>query len=241
MEYKRYSSRSTNPRTAFFGGNRLGWVRLKAEVVSNVSHEDLPGGVSPRPGDVGILVVLQPDDLFLDSGDEKYVVLALQSRPNSSSSFPALPIGILDPNGTFTGHTAEEISKEIGLPIPHNEIIDMTTLALKSRPKQSDSPSTSTTADRDEKLPQNSALPSPPPSPSEGIHESPMPLLLSQLRVPRKKVEELRLRLTGSAEDGQTATLKIVPFDQLWREGLRDNKALAAWALYEGLRKEGHI
>jgi ADP-sugar diphosphatase len=48
-------------------------------------------------------------------------------------------------------------------------------------------------------------------------------------------------RLTGLRKDGEKITLKLVPLKDLWKEGARDGKTLAAWALYEGLKKEGKI
>lgn len=36
-------------------------------------------------------------------------------------------------------------------------------------------------------------------------------------------------------------TLRVVGYEDLWREGARDAKTLAAWALYEGLNREGAI
>lgn len=36
-------------------------------------------------------------------------------------------------------------------------------------------------------------------------------------------------------------TLHVVSYEDVWREGARDAKTLAAWALYEGLNREGAI
>jgi hypothetical protein len=36
-------------------------------------------------------------------------------------------------------------------------------------------------------------------------------------------------------------TLRVVRYEHLWKEGARDAKTLAAWALYEALTREGAI
>lgn len=42
-------------------------------------------------------------------------------------------------------------------------------------------------------------------------------------------------------DEGEKITLKLVRLDDLWKEGARDSKALAAWALFEGLTREGKL
>jgi ADP-sugar diphosphatase len=36
-------------------------------------------------------------------------------------------------------------------------------------------------------------------------------------------------------------TLRVCDYEQLWQHGARDAKTLAAWALYEGLNRQGLI
>lgn len=55
----------------------------------------------------------------------------------------------------------------------------------------------------------------------------------------RLEFDDLRDRLTGRREHGQTITLRLVDYDDLWREGARDAKTLAALSLYEGLSRSG--
>jgi hypothetical protein len=59
--------------------------------------------------------------------------------------------------------------------------------------------------------------------------------------MPRKDIEELQGKLTGLRDHGEKITLKVVPLEDLWKEGLRDGKTLAAWALYKGLKEAGKI
>jgi len=77
--------------------------------------------------------------------------------------------------------------------------------------------------------------------PSAGGSDEFIPLFLCQKRMPRKDIEELQGKLTGLRDHGEKITLKVVPLEHLWKEGLRDGKTLAAWALYKGLQQEGKI
>lgn len=45
--------------------------------------------------------------------------------------------------------------------------------------------------------------------------------------------------MIGERRTEETIRLQMVNYEELWREGARDAKTLAAWALYEGLSREG--
>jgi ADP-sugar diphosphatase len=71
-----------------------------------------------------------------------------------------------------------------------------------------------------------------------------MSLLLSflyQKRVSKGVLEEFRGKLTGLKDEGERNTLRVVRREDLWREGVGDVRTLNAWALYQGLKKEGKI
>lgn len=51
----------------------------------------------------------------------------------------------------------------------------------------------------------------------------------------------LKGKATGLRDEGENITLKLVPLGRVWREAGRDAKALAALALYENLKRDGHI
>ncbi|KAI9845723.1 MAG: hypothetical protein M1837_004556 [Sclerophora amabilis] len=207
----------------FFGGERVGFIKLKAEV-SNDNGEKLPGSVFLRGGSVGMMVILQPDDIPIGSETEKYVLLTLQPRiPAGSLSLAELPAGMIDDSGTFSGAAAKEIQEETGLNIPQSELLDLTALGLPS------------TNERTGEILQRGVYPSP------GGCDEFVPIFLHQKRVPRRSLKDWQGKLTGLREEGEKITLKLVRLDDLWREGGRDGKALAGWALYEGLRKEGKI
>lgn len=93
-------------------GPRIGFVKLQVEV-TNDNGESLPSGVFLRGASVGMMVVLQPDDLPTDNLEEKYVVMTVQPRvPAGSLQFVELPAGMVD-DGTFAGAAAKEIKEEL--------------------------------------------------------------------------------------------------------------------------------
>ncbi|EGC48946.1 NUDIX hydrolase [Histoplasma capsulatum var. duboisii H88] len=229
----------------FFGGkNRLGFVKLKADV-SNDNGEK-PGSVFLRGGSVGVLLILQPSDTPQNSEADKYAILTIQPRiPAGSLAFPEIPAGMLDDSGTFAGGAAKEIQEETGLIIPENELIDLTAL-VNSLPKSGRKQKAGEETEGDEganegrrdtngngeKL-QTGVYPSP------GGCDEFIPLFLCQKRIPRREIEELQGKLTGLRKDGEKITLKIVRLEEVWKEAWRDGKMLAAWALYSGLKEEG--
>ena len=207
----------------YFGGERIGFIKLKAEI-SNDHGERLPGSVFLRGGSVGMMLILQPDDVPANTEDEKHVILTLQPRiPAGSLSLAELPAGMLDDSGTFSGGAAKEIEEETGLKIPAEELINMTELAL---PKSS--------SDDEEQLQQGVY-------PSAGGCDEFVPLFLWQKRIPREQMKEWQGKLTGLRDHGEKITLMLSPLEKVWRVGGRDAKVLAGWALYEGLRREGRI
>ena len=207
----------------YFGGGRIGFIKLKAEI-SNDNGEKLPGSVFLRGGSVGMMLILQPDDVPANTEDEKQVILTLQPRiPVGSLSLAELPAGMLDDSGTFSGGAAKEIEEETGLKIPGEDLLNMTELAL---PKG--------TSEDEEHLQQGVY-------PSAGGCDEFVPLFLWQKRIPRDQMKEWQGKLTGLRDHGEKITLMLCPLDKLWRVGGRDAKVLAGWALYEGLKREGKI
>jgi ADP-sugar diphosphatase len=122
---------------------------------------------------------------------------------------------------TFSGGAAKEIEEETGLKVQASELIDLTALTV---PENADG-----------ELLQNGIYPSP------GGCDEYIPLFLYQKRIPRVQMQEFQGKVTGSRDHGEKITLKLVPLEKLWREGARDGKTLAAWALYSGLKGEGKI
>ena len=138
---------------------------------------------------------------------------------------------MIDDSGTFSGAAAKELKEETGLSFTESELIDLTALASSS---PSQSPSSSSKSEIKEDL-QQAIYPSP------GACDEFIPIFLCRKRLPRSQLEEMQGKLTGLREHGEKITLKIVRLGELWREGCRDGKTLAAWALYQGLRGEGRV
>jgi ADP-sugar diphosphatase len=204
----------------FFGGERLGFVKLKAEI-SNDNGEALPGSVFLRGGSVALLLILQAN-----SEADEYVILAVQPRIAAGSlAFVKLPAGMLDDSGTFTGAAAKEIKEETGLDI-EGDLIDMTELAFEDRTQEQSN---------DEPHLQKGIYPSP------GGCDEFIPVFMARRIMRVDDIEALKGKLTSLREHGEKITLKICRLDELWKVGARDGKTLAAVALYEGLRREGKI
>ncbi|KAF2836825.1 hypothetical protein M501DRAFT_939098 [Patellaria atrata CBS 101060] len=206
----------------FFGDQRIGFIKLRAKV-SNDDGEQLPGAVFLRGGSVGMLLILQPDDVPAESDDEKYVILTLQPRIAAGSlSMAELPAGMLDDSGTFAGGAAKEIEEETGLKVEEHELIDLTKLSLSGIQPAG------------EHL-QEAVFP------SCGGSDEYIPLFLHEKRLPRDQMQEFQGKLTGLRDEKEKITLKLVPLKNLWKEGGRDAKALSALALYNALRNEGRL
>lgn len=86
-----------------FFGNRLGFVKLSADVRNKDGY--LPGIAFLRGGSVAMLMILRPSD----SKNERWVVMTEQARiPAGSLRFMEIPAGMLDKHKTFVGAAAVE-------------------------------------------------------------------------------------------------------------------------------------
>ncbi|KIW00658.1 uncharacterized protein PV09_07845 [Verruconis gallopava] len=206
-----------------FGHNRIGFIKFKANV-TNDEGEFLPGAVFLRGGSVAMLVILQPDDVPEASDEEQYTILTIQPRIAAGSlAFPEIPAGMLDNAGTFSGGAAKELREETGLEVHEDELIDLTALAADLSPGPPG------------EVLQNAVYPSP------GGCDEFIPIFLCRKRIAREKLRDFQGKLTGLRDEGEKITLKIVKLNELWKEGCRDGKTLAAYALYSGLKGEGKI
>jgi ADP-sugar diphosphatase len=160
--------------------------------------------------------------------DEKQVILTVQPRIAAGSlAFTEIPAGMLDgETNSFAGKAAKEIKEEADLEVKPDELLDMTKLALSD-------------VQTDRVLPAESLAESMYPSP--GACDEFMPLMLCQKRLSRRHMESLEGKATGLENEGEQIKLKLVPLNRLWREAVRDGKALAALSLYENLKREGRI
>jgi ADP-sugar diphosphatase len=132
---------------------------------------------------------------------------------------------------TLTGTAASEIEQEASLKVLESELINLSALALATDPNPT---SSAPAGDVPEQL-KEAMYPSP------GACDEFIPLLLCQKRLTARHMAWLQGRATGLRDEGERIKLKLVPLGRVWREAGRDGKALAAVALYEGLRREGRI
>lgn len=190
--------------------------------VANSNGERLPGAIFLRGASVGMMVVLQPDDLPAGSNEQKHVLLTVQPRIAAAGlQFLELPAGMVD-DGTFAGSAANEIKEELGMDIKEDELINMTELAIpESKSGEEDTPRAM--------------------FPSAGGCDEYIPLFLCERRIPREQLKEWTGKLTGLRDEGEKITLKLVRLEDLWWEGARDAKALGAWSLFEGLKRGGKL
>lgn len=223
-----YSLRSIEVKsvTRFPNGN-VGFIKIDAAVERDSFPGDeqrripksLPGTAFLRGGSVAMLMILRPKD----SRDERYVILTEQPRlPAGSLKFLEIPAGMLDNTKHFGGAAAKEIEEETGFKIPESELIDMTKLALGN-------------SNHSETSLQSAMYPSP------GGCDEYIALFLWEKELDRQEIEDLRGRLTGVRTQNEMITLHVKEYEALWRDGARDAKTLAAWALYEGLNRSGEL
>ncbi|KAI5867477.1 hypothetical protein GGS23DRAFT_612595 [Durotheca rogersii] len=220
------------------GARRLGFVKLAADV-ANGAGEALAGGVLLRGPSVAVLVVLAPDD----GGDERYAVLTVQPRVAAGClAFAELPAGMLDGGGSGSGElagaAAREMREELGLAIPAADLRCLTDMALAAATAADDDDDDDGSAPEHEH--EHERLP-PAVYPSPGACDEYVAIYAHERRVPRAQLREWAGRLTGRRDEGERITLRLVPLRDLWREGARDAKCLAALALWEGLRREGRV
>ncbi|KAG5933809.1 hypothetical protein E4U59_006611 [Claviceps monticola] len=205
-----------------FGNQRLGFVKVAASI-SNSSGESLPAIALLRGPSVAMLVMLIPDDVPEES-KERYVVLTVQPRvPAGSLAFVELPAGMVDDSGSFKGAAAKEIEEELGLEIHEDQLVCLNQLA--------DDAVKDSGKGRGEQLP--AAV-----FPSAGGCDEYVTIYCYEKRIPRAQLNDWSGRLTGLRSDGEKITLKVVHMKDLWKEGARDAKCLAAVALWEGLKGE---
>ncbi|KAL2198391.1 hypothetical protein P885DRAFT_32855 [Corynascus similis CBS 632.67] len=220
----------------FFGTGRVGFVKLTSRV-ANGAGECLPGSVFLRGPSVAILVTLVPDDVGEEEADaERHVLLTVQPRVAAGSlEFVELPAGMVDEGGTFAGQAAREMEEELGLVIGERELVCLSDLVeTEEEGRRGGGVGTGGESAAQQLLPKAMY-------PSAGGCDEYIPIYMHERRVPRAQLGEWTGKLTGLREQGEKITLKLVRMMDLWKEGARDAKCLAAVALWEGLRREGKI
>ncbi|KAH7412941.1 nudix hydrolase 14 [Cadophora sp. MPI-SDFR-AT-0126] len=217
-----YKLKSITIQSVDWFGPKPGFVKLEALVENekgpNSKNSKLPGVVFLRGGSVAMLMILRPSD----SNTERWVIMTEQPRiPSGSLRFLEIPAGMIDDNKTFRGAAANEIQEETGLTVHANELQDLTKLALDQIEG----------SDHKEEL-QTGMYPSP------GGCDEFIAIFLWEKVLERQEIESLKGRLSGKRTgDSEMITVRILPYEDLWKVGARDAKTLAAWSLYEALKR----
>jgi len=107
-------------------GKNVGFLKIKAEAMTEHRHQ-IPGSiVFLRGGAVGIFMLLKCQG-------ELFVVLCNQARiPVASSEFIEIPAGKLDGKGAFAGYAAAELKEETSIQVDPKALIDMTQKVYES-------------------------------------------------------------------------------------------------------------
>ncbi|KAI0883890.1 uncharacterized protein GGS22DRAFT_189860 [Annulohypoxylon maeteangense] len=206
---------------------RIGFLKFIAGI-SNGAGETLPGSVFIRGPSVAMLVILVPDDVSKEDNDkdglwgERYALLTVQPRIAAGSlAFVELPAGMVEEGGSFSGTAAREIREELGLEIPADQLRCLSDMAGAPGVNGEDLPLGM--------------------YPSAGGCDEHIPIYMHERRVPRETLGEWAGKLTGLRSEGEKITLKLVKMRDLWREGARDAKCLAALALWQEFRRQGKV
>jgi ADP-sugar diphosphatase len=201
-------------------GRTILFMKVQAEV-KNEKGDSLPGIAFLRGISVAMLMILRPSD----SKTERWVIMTEQPRiPAGSLRFLEIPAGMMDESDgdkTFSGAAAREIKEETGLTVHERDLQDLTQLAL-DRPENPESL-------------QYGMYPSP-----GGLDES-IKIFLWEKVMDRQEIESLKGRLKGQRRQSEMITIRILAYEELWEVGARDAKTLAAWSLYEALKRSRRL
>ncbi|KAI5811277.1 hypothetical protein DFH27DRAFT_532606 [Peziza echinospora] len=206
---------------------KIGFVNLHADVrCSDPAEAPLPGIVFLRGGSVAILVIVEPEADAQDGNakPEPLIILTQQPRiPVGSLSLLEIPAGMIESTSpgsgsAFSGTAAKELQEELGLTIRAEDLLDLCALAGLEGV--------------DSVLEGGGVFPSP------GGSDEHITLFAYVHKGGRR--EEWEGKVGGLREDGERIVLRIVEAGELWRK-TRDMKTLAAWALWEGLKREGRV
>ncbi|PSS04110.1 Nudix hydrolase [Actinidia chinensis var. chinensis] len=101
-------------------GNRVGFLKFKADVVDKETGKKVPGIVFARGPAVAVLILLE-------SEGETYVVLTEQIRVPIGKLIWELPAGMLDDDkGDFLGTAIREVEEETGISLNLEGMVDLT-------------------------------------------------------------------------------------------------------------------
>ncbi|RVX09024.1 Nudix hydrolase 14, chloroplastic [Vitis vinifera] len=101
-------------------GNRIGFLKFKADILDKETGKKVPGIVFARGPAVAVLILL-------DSEGEIYTVLTEQARVPVGKRILELPAGMLENDrGDFIGTAAREVEEETGIHLNLQDMVDLT-------------------------------------------------------------------------------------------------------------------
>ncbi|KAI4977223.1 hypothetical protein ZWY2020_052013 [Hordeum vulgare] len=103
-------------------GQRVGFLKFKADIVDDETRAKIPGIVFARGPAVAVLILLE-------SKGQTYAVLTEQARVPIGKFILELPAGMLDDeNGDFVGTAVREVEEETGIKLNLEDMVDLTAL-----------------------------------------------------------------------------------------------------------------
>ncbi|KAA8522316.1 hypothetical protein F0562_012989 [Nyssa sinensis] len=101
-------------------GNRVGFLKFKADVIDKETGKKVPGIVFARGPAVAVLILLE-------SEGKTYAVLTEQVRVPIGRLILELPAGMLDDDkGDFVGTAVREVEEEIGINLNVEDMVNLT-------------------------------------------------------------------------------------------------------------------
>ena len=198
----------------------IGFVKLLAPVLNMNGGKVGKPYVFLRGGSVAMLVILRPKD----DPENEHVLLTIQPRIAAGSlAMLELPAGKIEGAETAKAAAVQEMKEELNIDASSGGVIDLTSLALGREEKD------------EEYVTHKGAFS------SCGGQDEFIRYYLYVHEVDHFEEKDWNNQETGLREQGERINLKTVKLSVLWKEAACDMKALSAWALYQGLRKEGKI
>jgi ADP-sugar diphosphatase len=125
------------------------------------------------------------------------MLLGINRIPIGSASVLELPAGMIDPGtGTVAGVAAKEMKEECGITVKESDLIDLTKLAH---------------ADAEDKTVPIGIAPSP------GGCDEYIRIMYMERTVHQSELDAMNNRLAGLREEGEAITLRVVPYDNMWK------------------------
>jgi ADP-sugar diphosphatase len=188
-----------------FSKNRIGFLKLKTQVVHPPTRKTIPGIVLLRGPTVAMLVILEPPNCASDA--QRYAILVSQPRvPVGDMNLLEMPAGMID-DGTFKGSAAKEIQEECGITINEDELKDLT-------PNW---------------IPQESGI-----LLSPGLVDESCRFYACTKKMPLSEIHDLDGKLQMGTEH-ENISLKLVPLDRINQTKVQDAKFFLALGLYKSL------